>query len=87
MRAGDMPTDKDGRPMLKVPVNGFDGPRRPSNDTGQAVTTDWMKAVMDIRKINRGLSVSPQIAPADMAEFEDGGFSFDHLQPPRRRRQ
>jgi sulfide:quinone oxidoreductase len=39
-----------------------------------------------IRKINRGLSVSPQIAPADMAAIEDGGFSFDHLQPPRRRR-
>lgn len=23
MRAGEVPTDKDGRPMLKVPVNGF----------------------------------------------------------------
>jgi sulfide:quinone oxidoreductase len=33
-----------------------------------------MKAVMDIRKINRGLSVSPQIAPADMAELKMAGF-------------
>ena len=23
MRAGEVPTDKDGRPMLKVPVNGL----------------------------------------------------------------
>jgi hypothetical protein len=23
MRAGDIPTDKDGKPMLKVPVNGL----------------------------------------------------------------
>jgi sulfide:quinone oxidoreductase len=29
---------------------------------------------MDIRKINRGLSVSPQIAPADMAELKMAGF-------------
>jgi hypothetical protein len=23
MRAGEVPTDRDGRPMLKVPVNGL----------------------------------------------------------------
>jgi hypothetical protein len=28
MRAGDVPKDKDGRPMLKVPVNGFDPKHR-----------------------------------------------------------
>jgi sulfide:quinone oxidoreductase len=73
--------------MLKVPVN-FDGPlcrHRIRGMRRQPSTTDW-EAVMDIRKINRGLSVSPQIAPADLiAEIADGGISLDHLQPPRRR--
>jgi protein tyrosine phosphatase (PTP) superfamily phosphohydrolase (DUF442 family) len=40
---------------------------------------------MDIRKIDTGLTVSPQIAAADLAIVKIG-FSRDHLQPPRRRR-
>jgi hypothetical protein len=80
MRAGEVPTDKDGNPMLKVRSTRSDpawGARRararpPVHST--RLTQFKGGAAMDARTLSAGLTVSPQITPEDVADLAKQGI-------------